>query len=128
MDIYTHRGNEIVPISMSATAKDISSKLVVVRRRLLTRNAPITSELPNTIMTARIQKKTSATMSSVVIWFAGGGPRPPGGPAVEFVPFKDVVFSAIARHVVCRNVNESHHLDKHSCIITGEQKEKGKKS
>lgn len=127
MDIYTHRGNEIVPISMSATPKDISSKLVVVRRRLLTRNAPITSELPNTIMTARIQKKTSATMSSVVIWGAGCCPRPPCGPAVEFVPFQDVVFSAIARRVVCRNVNESHDLDKNSYIKPGEQKEKGQK-
>ena len=114
MDIYTHNGNKIVPISMSATARDISSKLVVVRNRLLTRNAPITSELPNTIMTASTQKKTLATMSSVVISNRGPpGPAPDADVAFSFVTFhdvafsfvtfQDVVFSAIARHVVCRN-------------------------
>lgn len=115
MDIYTHSGNEIVPISMSATAKDISSKLVVVRNRLLTRNAPITSELPNTIITARMQKNTSATMSSAVISGAGGGPRPPGpgaDVAFSFVTFQDVAFSSIARQVVCRK-NKSRQLAKH---------------
>lgn len=97
--MYTHNGTEIDPISMSATANDISSRLVVVRSLLFTRNAPITRALPKTIMTAKIQKKTLAATSSAVISCIGG----PGGagplPFVLLVWFQDVLFSAIAGQV-----------------------------
>lgn len=73
---YNQSGTEINPTAMSATAKDISSKFVAVRSLLLTRNAPIISELPKMIMAARRQKKTSATIISVVVWgISDGQPR-----------------------------------------------------
>ena len=99
MDIYTHSGSDIDPISMSATANDINSRLVVVRSLLFTRNAPITRVLPKTIMAARIQKKTLAAISSAVISGSGG----PGGagplPFVLLVWFQDVLLSAISGQV-----------------------------
>ena len=77
---------------MSAIAKDINSRFVVVRSRLLTRKAPITSEFPNTIITARITKKTMATTST---WSCGEGPPVLPGPGpvplVLFVRFVNVV-------------------------------------
>jgi len=85
---------------MSAIAKDINRRLVVVRSRLLTRNAPITREFPNTIIKARTQKNTVATMST-----SRGGPG--GGPVlfvlfvplILFVRFVNVVFIFSSRNL-----------------------------
>ena len=101
--MYTHSGTEIVPMRMSAIAKDINSRLVVVRSRLLTRKAPITSEFPNTIITARMPKNTMATTST---WPGGGPPRGPPDPGpvplVLFVRFVNVVLLNMLCLVFCR--------------------------
>ena len=76
-------------------AKDTNSRLLVLRSRLLTRNAPITNEFPNTIIKARMQKKTIATTST---WGKGGGRGPALAPVpfVLFVAFVNVLLFDIA--------------------------------
>ena len=102
MDIYIQNGNEIVPTSMSATAKDSNSKLVLVRSRLLTWNAPIISELANTINTESIPRQTISTISHHSV-------RPLGtclhaSRWLElFVRFQDVVLSVIVGFFAWKN-------------------------
>ena len=87
---------------MSAVAKDISNVLLVVRSRLLTRNAPITSEFANTIMKARMQKTTTKAIST---WYDRAGGWGIGGIPVAFELF--VAFLDVAKNLllsICRQV------------------------